>query len=75
MEKFALPFCRFVFGLVPTQKDIYILIELYVLFILVHTQVNQSRNYYIIIYTMKKHHYTWTFILNFLIGILTFFKV
>ena len=39
-------------------------------FILVHTQVIQANYYYIIIYTTKKHYFTWTYILNSLIGLL-----
>ena len=31
------------------------------------------RNYYIIIYTMKKHNFTWISVLNCLIGLLSFF--
>ena len=41
-------------------------------FILVHTQIIQVWNSYIIIYTMKKHHFTWTYILNWLIEIYHF---
>ena len=38
-----------------------------------YTQLIQVRNEYMIIYTTKKHHFTWTSMLNYLIGL--FFKV
>ena len=53
---------------------IYIFVELsFFCFILVHTQVRRVRNYYIIIYNMKNHHFKWMSFLNCLIG--AFFKV
>ena len=61
------------FGLVPIQKY-YLLLELsFFCFVLVHTRVRPEMNYYMIIYAMKKHRFTWTYILNFLIGLLSFF--
>ena len=73
-EKRAPPFCHFFLCLVPTQnKYIYIFLELSVFcFVLIHTQVIQVRNWYVIIYTMKKNHFTWTSVSNCLIGRLLF---
>ena len=54
-----------VFCLVPTQKYYLSLCRALVFcFILVHAQVIRVGNYYIIIFTMKKHHFIWTSILN-----------
>ena len=54
------------------QKYLSLLRALIFCFILVHTQVRQVRKYYIIIYTIKKHHFTWTSVFNSLIGPLLF---
>ena len=67
---------RFVtfFGLVPTPKKcLSLCIALFFCFILVHTRVIRVRNYYLIIYTTKKKNFTWMLVLNYLIGILSFF--
>ena len=62
-------------ALVPTQKMYLSLCRALIFcFTLVHTQIRQASNYYIIIYTMKKHHFTWTCVLNCLIVLLSFFK-
>ena len=51
-------------------KNIYHFVELsFICFVLVHTQVRQTRNYYIIIYTTKNYHFTCTYFLNYLIGL------
>ena len=51
------------FGLVPTPpKYLSIVRDLIFCFILVHTQVILARNYYIFMYTTKKHNLTWTYI-------------
>ena len=68
-EKCAPLFCQF-FCLVPTQNK-YLFVEIMFFgFILVHVRLIQVSNQYIIIYTMKKHHFTWTPVFNFLIGLL-----
>ena len=69
-EKFAPPLCQLFFGLVPTQNNIHPLLELsYFRFFLVYTRVRRVKNWYIIIYSIKKHHFTWTSVLNCLIGL------
>ena len=64
------------FGLVNTRNIINILLELSCFcFILVHTWVRRVRNNSIPIYTIKNHYFTWTYMLKFLIGLITFFLV
>ena len=43
-------------------------------FILLYTQVRRVRKYYIIIYTPKKHHFTWTSVFNCLIELFSFLE-
>ena len=75
MEKRAPPFCQF-FWFGRTKKNIYGFVELLSFcFVLVHTRVRRVTNYYIIMYTTKKHHFTLMYVLNYLTGILSFFFV
>ena len=71
-EKLAPPFVLFVLGS-NTKQYLSLCRALIFFFILVHTQVRRVSNYYIIIFIMKKHYFTWTSILNFLTGLLYFF--
>ena len=65
----AQPFCHFYLHFQP-QKYLSLYRALIFLFILEHNQVRQVRNYYITIYNMKDHHFTWTSGLNRVTGIL-----
>ena len=63
-------------GLVPTPKTYLSFFgSLIFFFILVHTQVIQVGNQYIIIYTMEKYHFNCTSVFNCLICLLSFLKV
>ena len=66
------PFVSF-FGFGSYPKTLSLVRTLNFLFILIHTQVICVRNYYIIIFTMKNHHYIWMYILNCFIGLLFYF--
>ena len=54
------------------KTSIYFCKDINFCFILVHTQLGGVRNYYNIIYTTKKHHFTWMYIPNFLIDLFFF---
>ena len=73
VDKRAPPFCHCFFSF-QLKKIIYIFVEiLFFIFVFVHTLVRQVINYYIIMYTMKKHPFTWTSVFNCLISLLSFF--
>ena len=58
------------------KQIIYIFVEIsFYPFIQIHTREIRVRKQYIIIYTKKRYHFTWTSVLNFLIGLLPFFEV
>ena len=75
-EKCVPPFYQlfFLFGSGPKTYLSHVR-YLFFFFILVHTQVRLVKNYYIINHIMKKHNFTWMYILNFLIVILSFFSL
>ena len=63
----------FLFGSNPKYIYLYLYRAPVFNFVLVHTGVRQGRNYYIIIFTIKKHHFTSKYVINCLIGLLSFF--
>ena len=69
-EKCAPPFYHFFLLSSNTKKTIYPFVELLLIsLILVHTRVRRVRNYYKM-YTIKNHHFTRTYALDYLICIL-----
>ena len=72
-EKRASPFVNVWGGLVTSQKYLYLCRALIFFFVLVHTGVIQVMNWCTITFTMKKHHFVWTSVLNCLTGLLSVF--
>ena len=60
MDKRAPPFCQLFWFCSKPNIFIYLCRDLFFCPVLVHTRVRQVKNQYIIIYNMKKHHFTWT---------------
>ena len=58
--------------LLLTKRYLSLCRALIFFFVLLHTPVRQVRNQYIIIYTMRKHNFTWTSFFNCLIILLSF---